>query len=126
MVASLNDFVFQTVAVLLDVGKVLFAVLYHFNFIVVAKLSGANPVVVAVLLNVNLVEFLLSWEHLGLMVNVLLATYFMDQILAAAMGMLIVQQVHCALVTGAVDGFFLAVAQFYTAPVGRRRPGTRL
>jgi len=30
----------------------------------------------------------LTWQHLGLMVNVLLATYLMDQILAAAMGLL--------------------------------------
>jgi len=52
---------------------------------------GAAILVFAVggsmLLNVDLVGFLLGWEHLGLMVNVLLATYLMDQILAAAMGL---------------------------------------
>lgn len=43
---------------------------------------------VGFLLNADLLAFLLSWEHLGLMVNVLMATYLMDQILAAAMGLL--------------------------------------
>ena len=40
------------------------------------------------LMGVDFLGFLSSWEHLGLMVNVLLATYLMDQILAAAMGLL--------------------------------------
>jgi ABC-2 type transport system permease protein len=40
------------------------------------------------LLGVDLLGFLLSWEHLGLMISVLLATYLMDQILAAALGLL--------------------------------------
>ena len=42
----------------------------------------------SLVLGVDLLGFLTGWEHLGLMVNVLLATYLMDQILAAAMGLL--------------------------------------
>ena len=40
------------------------------------------------LLNLDLLASLLAWEHLGLMLSVLLATYLLDQILAAAMGLL--------------------------------------
>ena len=39
-------------------------------------------------LNIDLLNYLLAWEHLGLMINVLMATYLMDQILAAAMGLM--------------------------------------
>ncbi len=39
------------------------------------------------LLGVDLIGFLLAWEHLGLLLSVLLATYILDQILAAAMGL---------------------------------------
>jgi ABC-2 type transport system permease protein len=40
------------------------------------------------LLGVDWLAYLLAWEHLGLMLNVLLATYLLDQILAAALGLL--------------------------------------
>jgi ABC-2 type transport system permease protein len=43
---------------------------------------------VGFLLKVDLIGFLLAWEHLALMLSLLLATYLLDQILAAAMGLL--------------------------------------
>ncbi len=42
----------------------------------------------SLLFGVDLAGYLLSWEYLELMIIVLLATYLMDQILAAAMGLL--------------------------------------
>ncbi len=40
------------------------------------------------LLEINLLGYFLAWEHLGLLIVVLTATYLMDQILAAGMGLL--------------------------------------
>jgi ABC-2 type transport system permease protein len=42
---------------------------------------------ISYLLGFDLLAFLLSWEHLGLLASVLLATYVLDQVLAAAMGL---------------------------------------
>ncbi|MFN8455638.1 MAG: ABC transporter permease [Anaerolineae bacterium] len=40
------------------------------------------------LLGFDLTGFLLTWEHLGLMLSVLLGAYLLDQMLAAALGLL--------------------------------------
>ena len=47
----------------------------------------ALSVGIGYLLGHDLIGFLLSWEHLGMLISVLLATYVLDQLLAAAMGL---------------------------------------
>ena len=51
---------------------------------VVVALSLAS----SALLGFDLVGFLLNWEHLGLLISALVAAYVLDQILAAALGLL--------------------------------------
>ena len=48
----------------------------------------ALGVAVSLFLGVNFLAPLFSWDYLSLMISVLLAAYFLDQILAAAMGLL--------------------------------------
>jgi len=48
----------------------------------------ALAIAATMILQVDLLGFLLSWEHMGLLIIVLLGAYLMDQVLAAGMGLL--------------------------------------
>jgi ABC-2 type transport system permease protein len=76
-------------------------------------------------LNVDLLTFLLAWEHLGLMINVLIATYLLDQILAAAMGLLRVSGGAGNLLFSTVNSV-IGISLIYAAYVVPRNPAAPL
>jgi ABC-2 type transport system permease protein len=77
------------------------------------------------LLDVDLLGFLLGWEHLGLMITVLLATYLMDQILAAAMGLLRVSGGAGNLLFATINSV-VGISLIYAAYFIPRNPDTPL
>lgn len=80
---------------------------------------------VTLLLDINLLGALLTWEHLGLMLNILLATYLMDQILAAAMGLLRVSGGAGNLLFSTINGV-VGISLIYAAYFVPRNPNTPL
>ena len=79
----------------------------------------------SLLLDVDLLGFLWGWEHLGLMLNVLLATYLMDQILAAAMGLLRVSGGAGNLLFSTINSV-VGISLIYAAYFIPRNPDTPL
>jgi ABC-2 type transport system permease protein len=80
---------------------------------------------VTLLLDINFLATLFSWEHLGLMLNILLATYLMDQILAAAMGLLRVSGGAGNLLFSTINGI-VGISLIYAAYFVPRNPDTPL
>lgn len=79
----------------------------------------------SLLLNVDLTGLLLAWEHLGLVVSVLLATYLLDQILAAAMGLLRVSGGAGNLLFNTINSV-VGISLIYAAYFVPRNPHTPL
>lgn len=69
--------------------------------------------------------FLLRWEHLGLLISVLLGAYLLDQILAAALGLLKVSGGAGTLLFSSLNSI-IAIALLYAAYFVPRNPHTPL
>jgi ABC-2 type transport system permease protein len=76
-------------------------------------------------LNRNLLEPLLDWEYLGLIATMLLAAYVMDQLLAAALGLLRVSGGAGGLLFGVLSSL-VGLALLYAAYLVPRHPHTFL
>jgi len=79
----------------------------------------------SLLLGVDLMEYFLTWEHLGLMVVVLFGAYLMDQILAAAMGLLKVSGGAGNLLFSTINSV-VGISLIYAAYFVPRNPDTPL
>lgn len=77
------------------------------------------------LFGLDLTGFLLNWEHLGLLISVLLAAYVLDQVLAAALGLLRVSGGAGSLLYSSV-GYITGIGLIYAAYFVPRNPHTLL
>lgn len=77
------------------------------------------------LLGFDLTGFLLSWEHLGLMLSVLLGAYLLDQMLAAALGLLKVSGGAGSLFYSSF-GYLAGLSLIYAAYFVPRNPNSLL
>jgi ABC-2 type transport system permease protein len=77
------------------------------------------------LIGINPVSYLLGWEHLGLVLSVLLATYLLDQILAAGMGLLRVSGGAGNLLFNTINSV-VGISLIYAAYFVPRNPHTPL
>ncbi|MBI1881306.1 MAG: ABC transporter permease [Chloroflexi bacterium] len=77
------------------------------------------------LLGLDLTGFILNWEHLGLLVSVLLAAYLLDQVLAAALGLLRVSGGAGSLLYTSI-GYVTGIGLIYAAYFVPRNPHTFL